>query len=155
MQHSSVRRIAVYIIVPLLVALAGLMVWRVSYGAARVKDNPIYHSAAAGPWQPCEGLPGCEFIPSRGDPARGASEAVFRLAPGVAFAKHWHTSPEHVVGISGKISWNLENGEMHTVSAGDYLYYPSKMVHWGSCASSEPCVYYVYDDQPYDIHAAE
>ncbi|WP_394828756.1 cupin domain-containing protein [Pendulispora albinea] len=118
-------------------------------------DPVVYRSIQAESGTPCEGLPGCEGWVTRGDPKTGAAETLFRFKAGTVFAKHWHTSPEHVVGISGTMIWNVEGTGPHDVGAGDYLYYPSRAIHWGQCAPAADCVFFVYDDQAYDIHAAE
>ncbi|WP_202637712.1 cupin domain-containing protein [Bailinhaonella thermotolerans] len=120
----------------------------------RGSDPVIYHSHKE-KGSPCEGLAGCTFVQLKGDPKTGASEAVFTLKAGTPFSPHWHTSPEHVVGVSGVMLWHVEGRKTYRVGAGDYLYYPSKAVHWGKCAPGADCVYYVYDSKPYDFHPAE
>nr|WP_169806747.1 cupin domain-containing protein [Actinomadura macra] len=90
----------------------------------------------------------------KGDPATGPSEAMFTLKAGTPFPKHWHTSPEHVVGVKGTMLWNIKGHKTYKVGAGDFLYYPGKAVHWGQCAPGADCVYYVYDELPYDFHPA-
>ncbi|MFI6921117.1 cupin domain-containing protein [Nonomuraea spiralis] len=117
-------------------------------------DQTAYHSHKEG-GSPCEGLEGCTFVQLKGDPRTGASEAMFTLKAGTPFPPHWHTSPEHVVGVSGVMLWHVKGRKTYRVGAGDYLYYPSKAVHWGKCAPGADCVYYVYDSKPYDFHPAE
>ena len=121
----------------------------------QVTETPIYAASDNARWSPCEGLSGCEFLQLRGDPKKEPSEAIFRLAAGVHFPKHWHTSPEHIVGIKGRLVINLENGSTYTVGSGSFLYNPGGMIHWGHCSNEESCLYYVYDDKPYDIYLAE
>jgi hypothetical protein len=36
-----------------------------------------------------------------------------------------------------------------------FLFNPGAMIHWGNCGEMQTCVYYVYDDKPYDIHLVE
>lgn len=115
-------------------------------------DPVVYRPLNSAGWQPCAGLPGCTTLALRGDPKTGPSEAMFRLKAGTPFAKHWHTSPEHVVELSGTVTYHLGDGHTYRVGAGDYLYYPGHMVHWGQCDTGADCVYHVYDDRPYDIH---
>ncbi|AQZ67446.1 unnamed protein product [[Actinomadura] parvosata subsp. kistnae] len=117
-------------------------------------SRPVYHSHKE-QGSPCEGLDGCTFVQLKGDPKTGPSEAMFTLKAGTPFSPHWHTSPEHVVGVSGVMLWHVEGRKTYRVGAGDYLYYPSKAVHWGKCAPGADCVYYVYDSEPYDFHPAE
>lgn len=110
----------------------------------------VFHDADTERWTPCEGLPGCTQLPSRGNPATGASEAVFRFKAGTPFAAHYHTSPEHVVGIAGIMQYVI-NGTTYHVGPGDFLYYPGRTVHSGICSSGADCIFHVYDDLPYDI----
>ena len=117
--------------------------------------SPIFIDTQSAQWQACEGLPGCKFVPLRGNAKREASEAMFQLGAGVIFPKHWHTSAEHVVVLQGRLSMNLENGERYSVGPGAFLYNPGGMIHWGDCAPGAACVYYVYDDQPYDVHLVD
>ncbi|MFG1967325.1 cupin domain-containing protein [Nonomuraea sp. NPDC049028] len=121
---------------------------------AQAAGQVIYHSHKED-GSPCEGLKGCTFVQLKGDPKTGPSEAMFTLKAGTPFSPHWHTSPERVVGVSGVMLWHVEGRKTYRVGAGDYLYYPSKAVHWGKCALGADCVYYVYDSKPYDFHPAE
>jgi len=123
--------------------------------AGRTTDPVVFRDADRGKWQPCEGLPGCEQLLGRTDKVTGATESVFRFKAGTKFDKHFHTSPEHVVGIAGIMVWHLENGRTYRIGAGDFLYYPSKMVHWGKCSAGSDCVFHVYDDLPYDFHVVK
>lgn len=120
-----------------------------------VVEKIVSVDSGSAQWRKCEGLPGCIFLPLRGDAKREASEALFQLDAGVQFPKHWHTSPEHLFVVQGTLVMNLENGERHEVGARSFLYNPGGMIHWGNCAQGEPCVYYVYDDKAYDIHLVE
>ena len=123
--------------------------------AGRTGDAVVFRDADRGRWQPCEGLAGCEQLHGRTDPVTGATESVFRFKAGTKFDKHFHTSPEHVVGVSGIMVWRLENGRTYRIGAGDFLYYPGEMVHWGRCVAGSDCVFHVYDDLPYDFHPAQ
>lgn len=102
--------------------------------------------------QICEGLPGCDFILLHGDPSKAASQWLLRLRAGQAFPKHWHNTPENMVGVQGALTFNFENGQRHTLRPGEYLHYQAGMIHWGGCEPGEDCLFYVFNDQPYDIH---
>lgn len=119
-----------------------------------VKDRVVYKHHRPGEGSPCEGLAGCTYIQLRGNPKTGPSEAMFTLKAGTPFPAHWHTSPEHVVGVSGTLLWKVKGHKTYRVGQGDFLYYPSKAVHSGKCAPGADCVYYVYDELPYDFHPA-
>ncbi len=135
--------------------LAAIALVSCSSAEAAPNDPVVYHSIQSEGRVPCEGLPGCVSLVTRGDPKTGPAETLFVFEAHTPFAKHWHTSPEHVVGIAGTMTWNVEGAGAHAVGAGDYLYYPSHAVHWGECSSDVDCVFFVRDDEAYDIHAVQ
>ncbi len=102
----------------------------------------------------CDGLPGCDLILLNGDPGSGATQWLVRLRAGQAFPKHWHNTAENMVSVRGALTFNFENGQSHTLRPGEYLHYQAGMIHWGQCEQSEDCLFYVFNDQPYDIHLA-
>ncbi len=115
-----------------------------------VSEPPSFADFEAGDRQPCEGLPGCDFTLVRGDPATGPSQWVFRIAAGTAFPKRWHSTPENVVGIRGTLTFNFETGERYALRAGDFLNYQTGMIHWGQCEAGEDCVFYAFNNLPYN-----
>lgn len=126
-----------------------------SIAKPEVTESPIYVALNSQGWQPCEGLPGCGFVSLFGDPAMEGSQTIFRLEAGTEFPKHWHTSGENYMGVQGRLNFKLETGETATLARGDFLHYQGGMVHWGQCAEGEDCVYYVYNNLPYDIVLVE
>jgi len=124
-------------------------------GKPTVNDAPRFVDHAASDWQDCEGLPGCGFVLVRGDPARGPSQWLFRLNAGTAFPKHWHPTPENMVGITGTLTFHFETGETHALTSGDFLNYQAGMTHWGQCEAGEDCLFYAFNDLPYAIHLLE
>ena len=120
-----------------------------------ITDPPRYVDPTASDWQACEGLPGCGFVLVRGEPAKGPSQWLFRLNAGTAFPKHWHPTPENMVGISGTLTFHFETGEIHALRPGDFLHYQAGMTHWGQCEAGNDCVFYAFNDQPYAIHLVE
>ena len=146
--------------IPFAIGTIGIASALLAFNALAVEKPEVTESttmiaSAKESWRTCQGLPGCVFLPLRGDATREASEALFRLAAGTEFPRHWHTSPERVLVIQGTLVMNLENGERHRVGPRDYLYNPGGMVHWGECAQGADCVYYVHDEKPYDIHLVQ
>ncbi|WP_214416541.1 cupin domain-containing protein [Sphaerisporangium fuscum] len=144
----------VTVVAALAVVAAGTTSSSAESRPAGAADRVIYQHHHKDGGSPCEGLDGCTFVQLKGDPETGPSEAMFTLKAGTPFSPHWHTSPEHVVGVSGVMLWHVKGHPTYRVGAGDYLYYPSKAVHWGKCAPGADCVYYVYDSKPYDFHPA-
>ncbi|MGH8759498.1 MAG: hypothetical protein ACREVW_08315, partial [Burkholderiales bacterium] len=64
-------------------------------------------------------------------------------------------TPENMVGVQGALTFNFENGQRHTLRPGHYLHYQAGMIHWGQCEHAEDCLFYVFNDLPYDIHVVE
>lgn len=58
----------------------------------------------------CDGLPGCDFVLLNGDPKSGPTQWFFRLKAGTAFPRHWHSTPENMVAICGRLTFNFETG---------------------------------------------
>ena len=140
-----------------LVLLAGLAAPAFSQTAEKpaVTEPPVVTAFAAAETAPCDGLPGCDFVLLAGDPATGPSQWFFRLGGGTEFPRHWHSTPENMVMIEGALTFHFETGETHTLVPGELLRYQEGMVHWGQCEPGADCLYYVFNDEPYDFHAAE
>ena len=102
----------------------------------------------------CQGLPGCDFVLLSGDPKTGPTQWFFRLKAGTAFPRHWHSTPENMVTIHGALTFNFETGQKHTLRAGEHLRYQAGMIHGGQCELGEDCLFYVFNDLPYDFNLA-
>src|SRR5688500_16593967 len=64
------------------------------------------HADAALQWGPCPAFmpAGCGLAVLHGDPAKNNSDVFFKVPPGSTIPKHWHTSAERMVLVSGKLS---------------------------------------------------
>ena len=118
----------------------------------KVSQPPKYVEFDTQTWQKCEGLSGCDYVLLNGDPAKSSSQWIFRLKAGTPFPRHWHSTPENITGIRGRLVFHFETGDTRTLRAGDYLSYQAGMIHGGFCMTGEDCLYYVFNDLPYDIH---
>ncbi len=103
----------------------------------------------------CEGLPGCEFILLNGDPKTGPTQWFFQLKAGQPFPRHWHSTPENMVAIRGVLHFDFETGQSHSLKPGEYLHYQAGMAHGGQCEPGADCLFYVFNDKPYDFHLAD
>lgn len=119
-----------------------------------VKTSPVYTQFDQAPHTACEGLPDCDFILLDGDPEAGPTQWFFRLRAGTAFPRHWHSTPENMVTIHGALTFVFETGETITLKPGEHLRYPAGMIHGGQCEPGTDCLFYVYNDAPYDFHLA-
>ena len=101
-------------------------------------------------WAPCgDAFPGCELAVVQGDPSKGPSDLFVRVPRSSVFPKHWHTSAERIVGVSGQMLINVEGGESFYLTPGMYFYLPGRAVHSARC--DVPCVIFIGLDQPMDI----
>lgn len=120
-----------------------------------VTQPPALTQFASSETAACEGLPGCEFVLLAGDPDTGPSQWFFELKAGTAFPRHWHATPENMVPVRGELTFNFETGERHTLIPGEHYRYAAGMIHWGQCEPGADCLFYVFNDQPYDFNPAE
>ena len=56
-------------------------------------------------WGPCPAFipQGCEIAVLHGDPAQANADVFFKVPGDFTIARHWHTSPERMVLISGEL----------------------------------------------------
>ncbi len=120
-----------------------------------VTESPAYTQFDTAAKSACEGLPNCDYILLNGDPKTGPTQWVFRLKTGTRFPKHWHSTPENMVTIRGALTFNFETGQTVTLRAGEHLRYQPGMIHWGQCEAGADCLFYVFNDQPYDFNLAQ
>lgn len=121
-------------------------------GKPQVTEPAKIVSFAKGPRAACEGLAGCDFILLNGNPKTGPTQWFYRLKAGTPFPRHWHTSPENFIVVTGALTFNLESGQVHTLKPGEYMGYQGGMIHWGQCEAGEDCLYYVFNSRPFDFH---
>ena len=97
------------------------------------------------------GMPGCsKGSVQSGDPSKGASVIVARVATGCTFPWHWHTPTETLMIVSGVARVEMQDGKPVTLRAGGFALMPSKHVHRFSCVKS--CAFFVHSDTAFDIH---
>ena len=100
---------------------------------------------------PVPGLPAC--APGSvlsGDPTKGPSIILGKLADGCTIPWHWHTPNEHLMLVSGVARLEMKDGKPFTLRAGGFAKMPSRHVHQFRC--EQACLLYVYSDAAFDIH---
>ncbi len=122
-------------------------------------EAPLALSAgdAALKWGPCPPLfpKGCEIAVLHGDPAKPNADVFLRVPPKYEIPPHWHTSPERMVLVSGKLKVEYGGHSPSVLKAGTYAYGPAKAPHKASCKGAEPCVLFIAFESPVDAHAVE
>ena len=108
-------------------------------------------------WGPCPPIfpKGCEVTVLRGDPANGRSDVFLRTPANYRLPRHWHTSPEHMILVSGKLHVTYEGQKPSILRPGSYAYGPAKARHEARCANAGPCVLFIAFESPIDAVLAE
>lgn len=108
-------------------------------------------------WGPCPPIfpKGCEVTVLGGDPANGRSDVFLRTPANYKLPLHWHTSPEHMILVSGRLHVTYEGQKPSVLTAGSYAYGPAKARHEARCGNSGPCVLFIAFEAPIDAVLAE
>jgi quercetin dioxygenase-like cupin family protein len=108
-------------------------------------------------WGPCpEYMPeGCGLAVLQGDPTQNNADVFFRLAPGTTVSKHWHTSNERMVLISGELHVDYEGQDPVVLHPGTYAFGPGGLAHVASCAEGDECVLFIAFEEPVDAPSVE
>lgn len=108
-------------------------------------------------WNPCPPIfpKGCEVTVLRGDPANGRSDVFLRTPANYNLPLHWHTSPEHMILVSGELHVTYEGQKPSVLKAGSYAYGPAKAKHEARCANAGPCVLFIAFESPIDAVLVE
>ena len=103
-------------------------------------------------WGPCPAfLPeGCALAVLHGDPSKANVDVFLKVPAGSFIPRHWHTSAEHMVLVSGEMVVTYDGQAPATLKAGDYAYGPAKRPHQASCSKGEPCVLFIAFEAPLD-----
>ncbi|MDQ3258044.1 MAG: cupin domain-containing protein [Acidobacteriota bacterium] len=98
---------------------------------------------------------GCEVTVLRGDPANGRSDVFLRTPANYRLPPHWHTSPEHMILVSGELHVTYEGQKPSILRTGSYAYGPAKAKHEARCANAGPCVLFIAFESPIDAVLVE
>lgn len=108
-------------------------------------------------WGSCpEFMPkGCEIAVLNGDPSQPNADIFFKVPGGSAIPRHWHTSPERMVLVSGELGVTYDEQETAILKPGMYAYGTAKLPHKAYCAEGAPCVLFIAFESPVDAVAME
>lgn len=108
-------------------------------------------------WGPCPAfLPeGCAIAVLQGDPSQSNADIFFKVPGKSTIARHWHTSAERMVLVSGELHVTYDGHEKAVLNVGTYGYGPAKLPHEASCVSDEPCVLAIAFEAPVDAVASD
>jgi quercetin dioxygenase-like cupin family protein len=131
--------------------MAVALVLALPYLARGATDQPVGRNIAEMKFVAFPGLPTCApGAVQSGDPTKGSSILVSKVAAGCVIPWHWHTANEHLMIVSGVARVEVKDGKPVTLQAGGFGLMPSHHVHQFRCPTA--CTLYVYSDAALDIH---
>lgn len=108
-------------------------------------------------WGPCPAFmpKGCEIAALHGDPAKPNADIFFKVPGNVSIPRHWHTSAERMVLVSGRLEVTYDGRGPVVLKPGTYAYGPAKAPHKAFCAKGAPCVLFIAFEAPVDALPAQ
>jgi quercetin dioxygenase-like cupin family protein len=108
-------------------------------------------------WGPCPPfLPkGCEIAALHGDPAKSNADIFFKVPANSTIPRHWHTSAERMVLVSGELHVTYDGHKTAVLKPGTYAYGPAKLPHKAECKNAGPCVLFIAFESPVDAVPSE
>ncbi|KPQ21515.1 MAG: Cupin domain protein [Rhodobacteraceae bacterium HLUCCA24] len=96
---------------------------------------------------------GCRVAVLQGDPAEPHADIFFRVPGGSEVPRHWHSSPERMVLVSGRMRLTYDGQDPVTLRPGTYAHGPAEAPHGATCLSEEPCTLFIAFVDPVDAMA--
>lgn len=108
-------------------------------------------------WGPCpDFLPaGCAIAVLQGDPTQPNADIFFRVPGGANIVRHWHTSAERMVLVSGELHVDYDGQDTARLRQGSYAFGPPRLPHAAKCVSRGPCVLAIAFEAPVDAFEGE
>lgn len=108
-------------------------------------------------WGPCpEFLPeGCAIAVLHGDPAQANADVFFKLPARTSIARHWHTSAQRMILVSGELHVTYDGQDPVVLKPGSYAYGPARQPHEAQCRSEQACVLFIAFESAVDAHAGQ
>ncbi|HEY3306375.1 MAG TPA: cupin domain-containing protein [Candidatus Binatia bacterium] len=146
MVHSFLRRAALGVVLS-----AAVSAWFVlpTHGGEAADMSMVEPQTLK--FAPIAGAPACvTAAPVRGDPTKGASILLVKLADGCRVPWHWHTANEQLMVVSGTGTLEMKDGKKLRLRAGAYASLPGRQIHQAACSKS--CMFFNSADTAFDIH---
>lgn len=93
---------------------------------------------------------GCEVAVLHRDPWKNNADIFFKVPANLTIPRHWHTSPERIVMVSGQLEITYDGQQPTVLQPGMYAYGPAKLPHKASCVSGDPCILFIAYEGPID-----
>lgn len=130
----------------LLLIIAAPPSWAQAQAIARTADDPSLEWGGCPAFMPN----GCEIAVLHGDPGEPNVDIFYRVPGGAEIARHWHSSPERMVLVSGEMAVTYDGQDPVMLSPGTYAYGPARKPHSATCRSEEACTLFIAFVDPLD-----
>jgi quercetin dioxygenase-like cupin family protein len=128
-----------------------LLAFAAMVAAQDMGSMPMVQSPAKAKFGPLPNIPACaKGAGLHGDPMQGAFVLLIKTTAGCTVPRHWHTANEQVGLVSGSAALSMPNEKAQAMTAGSYVYLPSKNQHSFTCKTA--CMFYLAGDEKFDIH---
>lgn len=140
--------------------MSGLLLASVFAGApVAAQEPPLTRTTtdAQLKWGPCPPfLPkGCEIAVLHGDPAKRNADIFFKVPALSTIPRHWHTSPERMVLVTGELHVTYDGHKTAVLKPGTYAYGPASLPHKAECRDAGPCILFIAFEAPVDALPSE
>lgn len=98
---------------------------------------------------------GCQIAVLHGDPAKQNLDIFFKVPANAEIPRHWHTSAERMVLVSGELHVTYDDHKTTVLRPGTYAYGPTRHPHKASCKNAGPCVLFIAFEEPLDAVPSE
>jgi hypothetical protein len=71
----------------------------------------------------------------QGDPAQRNADVFFRVPPNSVLPRHWHTSAERMILVSGELHLTFDSHQPQVARPETYIYGAAKLPHEGRCGA--------------------
>lgn len=108
-------------------------------------------------WGPCPPIfpKGCRIAVLHGDPGQPNADVFLQVPSKYKIPAHWHTSPERMVLVTGRLKVAYDGQAPAVLKTGNYAYGPAKLPHSAECQSKEPCTLFIAFEGAVDAHVKE
>ena len=97
---------------------------------------------------------GVMAAPVSGNMGTGASRFFLKYPVGLVTPKHHHDADHHATLVSGNITLDVD-GRHYTLGPGSYFELTGKAAHAAKVEGSEPAVFFIQADGPWNVVVAE
>lgn len=121
---------------------------------AQQASEAFVQNAEALEWSPCPGFmpTGCELAVLHGNPSQPNADIFIRLPGRSSIPRHWHSSPERMVLLSGEMEIDYAGQKPISLTAGTYAFGPARKPHTADCRSEDPCLLFIAFEGPIDAN---